>query len=506
MNNSTIVLEKSKFFLSRAVTYFSFLLIPVWVQKTLELNLFGQAVLMLLYMLFIAGQWYLLGKEVDHRLKIYFRANSSIDRVVYRLVVGMAVMVLLFNVILLFPEAWTKHFFWGFWAVLGLFYSWPTRGKIIEESVSTQFGEYRFLDNFEKTVLFLVILMVLVSVPVFPYFDNPDSLKILIDSDEKVSQQYWNFLAVNYFPFRRFPNLTYLAWCLHFYFVGSVLYLLSFYGVLRFFFSRRLSILGLFGLVSTWSWSLLLQKDPFSALLTSFSILWIWGILWAVKSATYRSGLMYGLLCYIGTCLNYSFFPLFPLGLLMLHFWHMADKTTWYRQQFLRYTSLGAVGCAVVLLYHLDLQAFDHGWDPEGLGIFLWNLVRRKAFYALSVVGVILLVLSFSPWIRRKFAAFTLDRPRLAHLGGATLAAVVVGLTLEKNLIRGFGLMWLLPFLALVPLEWIFQVISRLRSKRNMIYVAYVLVCLLDSHFEGRVRITAKFFKSSPSSHRISTN
>ena len=87
-----------------------------------------------------------------------------------------------------------------------------------------------------------------------------------------------------------------------------------------------------------------------------------------------------------------------------------------------------------------------------------------------------------------------------------TLILVLVGLFLEKNLLRGFGLMWILPFLGLIPLEWIFQVISRSRSKRNIIYVVYVLVCLLDSHFEGRVRITAKFFKSTPVQEQISGN
>ncbi len=506
MENSTILLEKSKFFLNRAVIYFSFLLIPVWIQKSLELNLFTQALLMLLYMVFIASQWYLLGKEIDHRLKIYFRANSSIDRVVYRLIVGNAFTMLLFNMVLIFPEEWTKHFFWGFWAVLGLFYSWPTRGKIIEESVSTQFGEYKFLDNFEKTVLFLVILMVLVSVPVFPYFDNLDSLRILIDPDEKISQQFWNYLTVNYHPFRRFPHLMYLAWCLHFYFVGTVFFMMCMYGVLRFFFSRRLSVLGMFAMVSTWSWSLLLQKDPFSALLTSFAIMWIWGLLWAVKSATYRAGLMFGLLCYVGTCINYSFFPLYPLGLIMLYCWHMADKSTWYRTQFIRYTSLGAIGCAVIFLYHIDLDFSGHGWDLRGLGIFISNLVKRKAFYALAPVGALMLAITWIPRLQKRFADFTLDRPRLAHMLVATVAVALVGLVMEKNLVRGFGLLWLLPFMALVPLEWIFQVISRSRSRRNMIYVAYVLVCLLDSHFEGRVRITAKFFKNTPVPQRLNNN
>jgi hypothetical protein len=62
----------------------------------------------------------------------------------------------------------------------------------------------------------------------------------------------------------------------------------------------------------------------------------------------------------------------------------------------------------------------------------------------------------------------------------------------------GFGLMWFVVFLSILPLEWIFQTISRLRSRRNMIYLVYILVCLLDSHFEGRVRMVFDFYHSPP--------
>src|SRR5690606_35595065 len=144
---------------------------PVWVHKLLEINLFTQSLLMLAYLLFMAGQWYLLGKEIDHRLKIYFRANSSIDRVLYRVIIGNATMVLVFNIMSFIPESIVRHFFWGFFGVLGLCYSWPTRAKIIVESVSTQFTEYKYLDSFEKTVLFLILAMFLASMPSFPFLN-----------------------------------------------------------------------------------------------------------------------------------------------------------------------------------------------------------------------------------------------------------------------------------------------------------------------------------------------
>jgi hypothetical protein len=69
-----------------------------------------------------------------------------------------------------------------------------------------------------------------------------------------------------------------------------------------------------------------------------------------------------------------------------------------------------------------------------------------------------------------------------------------LALTIERQLVESFGLLWVLVFFSLIPLEWLFQNISRLRSKRNMIYVIYILICLLDSHFEGRIKILSKLF------------
>jgi len=156
-NGSNIFKIKWKFFTYRVVSYFSFLLIPVYVQKGMHIPSWLMGLMMTLYILFIVSQWFLLGKEIDHRLKIYFRVNSSIDRVVYRLLLGMFFFVMLFNLINLFDSKWIYNCYWITWAVLGLFYSWPTRGKIIQESVSSNFGEFKFLDNFEKTLLGLVV-------------------------------------------------------------------------------------------------------------------------------------------------------------------------------------------------------------------------------------------------------------------------------------------------------------------------------------------------------------
>jgi hypothetical protein len=446
----------------------------------------------------MAGQWYLLGKEIDHRLKIYFRANSTIDRVLYRVIIGSAAMMLIFNVMSFIPSSIIRHFFWGLFVLLGLFYSWPTRGKIIEESVSTQFTEYRYLDAFEKTVLFLSIAMFLVSMPSFPFLSNLETFKLVIDPDEKINGQLWSHLQMIFFPFRRFPHLVNLGWSMYLYFVSFIFYMMAFYGILRFFISRRLSMLGIFALVSTWSFSLFLKRDLFACSSTTFSVLWIWGILWCIKSATYRSGLMYGLLCYLGVVLNYNHFFLFPIGLALLYFFFLEDHTDWYRGQFVKYTFLGLFLIVLTLLTHVDLTFFEDGMTFHQMNSWVSTLLKRKSFYALSIIGLISLAMLIMRPKYKMFSTFIIDVKRLREFVLLVVILIVLGLTVEKNLVLSFGLLWFVVFLCILPLEWIFQTISRLRSRRNFIYMIYVLVCLLDSHFEGRVRIVFDFYQSPP--------
>lgn len=496
--NSNILWEKTKFFISRALTYFSFLLLPVWIQKSLELNMFIQSILMVLYLMFMAGQWYLLGKEIDHRLKIYFRANSSIDRILYRLVIGNATMMLIMNLMAFIPDNIVRHFFWGFFVVIGFFYSWPTRGKIIEESFSTQFTEYRYLDSFEKTVLFLSLAIFVTSMPSFAFLNNLETFKLLVDPEEKINGQLWSYLHMNFYPFRRFPHLVNLGWNMHFYFVSFGLYLLAFYGIMRFFLSRRLSILGLFALISTWSFSLFLKKDIYSCVSTTFPLLWVWSVLWCVKSSTYRSGLMFGLLCYAGVVLNYNNVFLFPVGLVLLYFLFLKESTDWYRMQFVKYTSLGMFLILITLLTNIDLRFFEDSLSLWELKKYFSTLIYRKAFYSLSIIGFVSLLFFLYKPKHKVFSTFSNDGKRLKDLLLLVLCLIILSLTVEKEIVTSFGLLWFIVFLSLFPLEWIFQSISRLRSRRNFIYMIYVILCLLDSHFEGRVRIFYNFYQSPP--------
>jgi len=498
VKKSNILFEKTKFFLIRIFTFFSFLLLPVWIQKSMEINIVVQSLMMLFFLIFMAAQWYLLGKEIDYRFKIYFRANSTVDRILYRLIMGFSAMIIVYNLMAILPSEIVHHFFWGFFIVLGIFYSWPTRGKIIQESVATQFSEYKYLDSFEKTVLLISVLVFFVSLPSFPFLSNLETYKLIIDPEERINIQMWNYLQFNFFPFRRFPHLMNLGWSMHVFFVSLGFYLMAFYGTMRFFLSRRLSLLGIFALVSSWSFSLILKRDPYSCLYSTFSLIWIWSILWCVKSATYRSGLMYGLLCYLGVLINYNFVFLFPLGLGFLYFSFLKETTQWFRLQFVKYSFLGLVLIIMTILLYSETSFLNNGYSLNQFFNNYLVLIKRKAFFSLSILGLITLFVIFVSEKFKLFQILVLDLERLKQLMILIFCISLYGILGERDLVKNFSLLWILVVFSLLPLEWVFQSLSRLRSRRNFIYAVYILICLLDSHIEGRFKIIYNFFNSPP--------
>ncbi|MBT3979873.1 MAG: hypothetical protein HOE90_00890 [Bacteriovoracaceae bacterium] len=494
MENSGILRIKSKFFLIRVLSYFSFLLLPIWLQRGIELNLAGQCLLMTVYILFMVSQWFLLGKEIDHRLKIYFKVNSSLDRVIYRLMLGKIALVLYFLGLSLIPAHLVKHFFWGTWVVLGIFYSWPTRGKIVRETVTSELAEFRYLDSFEKTVLFLILLLFLFSLPELPVLNSTEALKLYFDSSELISEQYWTFMKLHYFPFLKRPELLKVGWCLHFYVIGMGLFLLTFYAILRFFFARRLSILGVFALISSWSYSKILGVKLGVSLPMSFSILWVWALIWIPKSSTYRLGLFIGLLGYLGTIINNNYYLLILLQWSLLYLFLPKDKTYWYKRQFFKYSIFGIAISTMTFLFRIDENTL---FNPLDWNVYIPQVLKildRKAFFSLCFPGVILFIVRSVSKRANILSGPHIDLSLINQFLTVFCSLAVYSILFEGTLVEYFSIMWILTFFSLIPIEWIFQSISRLRSRRNMIFGVYAIICLLDSHFEGRVKIFLKLF------------
>lgn len=487
---SGMLVEKSKFFIYRSLTYFSFLFIPIYIPKLVDLPPQWSFVFMIFYSLFMFGQWFLLGKEVDHRLRIYYRVNSSIDRVIYRALLGMFLTMIYFSILSFFPGKWIYNLFWVTWVVSGIFFSWPTRGKIIKESMSTNLGEFRYLDSFEKTLVGLLVILFLATFPELPSFSTISSLKLFFDPNELILPYYWDFVNVTYFPFKKYPDLLRMALAGHFYIIGSCFYLLCFYALCRYFVSRRLSLLAVFALLSSWSFSKTLAYHAGSSILGTYLMILVWSLLWCSKSSTYRSGLFMGLVSLYSLVLNrYNIaMPFLIIGLSYVFL--IGQKTIWFRKQFLRYSILG-IALSVIFI-------FSYGEVISEVEIFLslekaWEnflkIWKRKAFFALSFIGAPLII-SKIIWPELKFIkGFILDKEKVKEMFVALGIFFLYGIFFDENLYGGFSLMWPIALVSIFPLEFLFQSMSRFRSNRNMIFLIYIIVCLLDSHFEGRVKI-----------------
>jgi hypothetical protein len=447
--------------------------------------------LMTLYVVFMMTQFFYLGKELDHRLKIYFMVNSSLDRVVYRVLSGMSIMVFYFNFLNLLPGKWIYNAFWITWALLGLFYSWPTRGKIIQESVTSNFSEFRYLDAFEKTIFCLCILFLIFSIPMFPILTDIEALKLLTDPTEKVSPYFWNFFNVLYYPFKKYTLLMKIAFLVHFYIFGVAFSMLSLYALLRYFVSRRLSILGAFVYISTWPLYKMYVNSISGIISQTFIISWVWAIFWISKSSTYRSGLFLGLIALLATLLNHFYFYLIIPSSLLIFVLFIPDKTIWYKRQLLKYASFGFIASAVV--YYMGFDKFGGKTFSENLSVIH---VLSKAFYSLTYFGVAIFLLKILNTKSKLLNSFLIDKLKLKATLIIISFFILFAILIDASYMEPMAIIWFIVLLSLIPLELLFQNIARLRSKRNMIYLVYIIICLLDSHLEGRIKIFLAILKS----------
>lgn len=487
-----VFILKSKFFLLRIFGYFSFLFIPIYTQKYFNSNSWLKFGMMLFYLFFLVGQWFLIGKEIDHRLKIFFKVNSNMDRVLYRTISGLIFFIFYANIISLLPHKWIYNFYWITWVLIGIFFSWPTRGKIIRESVTSNFTEFKFLDSFEKTTLGLIFMMVFFSIPKISAVGSVSKLLEVYDPFSSFSSILWNFLKVSYYPFFIRPNIYIIGLSMHFYFIFQVIFLLTFYALLRFFFSRRLSLLGIFALVSSWGYALAIYQAPGTALSMSFPLIWIWSILWVIRSSTYKTGLYLGLVNSFGVIINPKFAVLIPMQIPLFLWVFFKSETKWFKRQFFKYLSFGFILSLVVLFFQRDFWGLN-------IGNGLWNDIvfhlRKKAFLSISLLGIFILIFKKFRDKKSIFNDFYFDKKRFNEMMLFSSMFLFVDFFWGGFKHIHFLVISIMIFFSLIPLELLFQKTSRLRSSRNIIFVVYLLICLLDSHFEGRVKIFLKMFE-----------
>ena len=279
----------------------------------------------------------------------------------------------------------------------------------------------------------------------------------------------------------------------------------SFYSFLRYYFSRRSAILGIFIFTSTWPISQLLSVDLTQLFLQKTTLLMLWVTIWGHRALTYRSGLIVGLIFFYATCIEPLAFVLIPLMLLLHLVTLPKEKTLWYKLEWLKFL---APGFLLSLFAYLSSNTAAKSVDSHFYKTIddLSMLMSGKAIFSLSIFGLVLVVWSSLSNIRpfhklnQSFLRnFTFKRNfhemwmPLVYI----LSLFILSISYSSFFFTGFSTMWILTALSIVPIELIFHKLKVYRSKRNMIYLLYILITLLDSQIEMRLRISAKMFLPS---------
>lgn len=448
----------------------------------------------MIYSFYFLGFFYLVGKEVDYRLKIYFRSNSSLDRLFYRFFSGFFVSMIVVSFLSLFPAQIQKVYFWLFWVLAGFLYIWPTRAKVLKEPFLKEVSEFKYLDNFEKLLVVLCAVLAFISIPPFQEIYDVKLFWNHYDSSEIIHPFFHSILNFLYIPVQGMGSILTTSWHMFFYFMTYFTLLLGGYCFFRFFFNRRLSLLGVFSIAT--SWPVVIIWEHYSLLggfVASFSLLWFWSVLWMNRSSTYRSGLFIGLLSCYGYMLFNGNLPFYLLSILLAWFLFFRGKTLWFKKQFLRYSLLGFI--VLINLVIFDKRGFT-GFFPFELGRFFsqWSYnFTHKDFYILSVLGL-LVILFFSLNIKGFADKFHIyNRELFGKLLISFLGFTFISLIFSTQGLSYINSIWMMAFVSLVPLEWLFQATRRLRSKSNLIYGIYIVICLMDSRIEGRIKNLVKF-------------
>jgi hypothetical protein len=226
-------------------------------------------------------------------------------------------------------------------------------------------------------------------------------------------------------------------------------------------------------------------------MMTTYSLIAVWAFFWVVKSSTYRSGLFLGLISFYGMLINQTFILLPLVQYLILYFLTLKDRTWWYKRQTIKYATFGWMLSIALVVLNLDQFQILFSNNSNITSLFS-KLLYRKAFFILSIFGFVIVLFKYLFPRMKYIKDFNLNTELLRYLIIMILFFFVDSFVFDSYLFRDFSMMWVICYFSLIPIELIFQSITRMRSSRNMIYFVYILICLLDSHFEGRVKIFLK--------------
>jgi len=476
MNNWAV--KKLVFFISRVIIFGCALLLPLYFDKFHSVHKIYGYLAVLSYFCFVLMNWYLWGKEINYRFKVYARANSSVDRILERILLGSVVSIFVLSCISLFKGFDERLLYWIFWTIAVSFFSYPTKRRIIDRKISFEFSELKFMDGFEKVIFAVIVIIFLISIPSFPVFHGTDAIKVYLDPGELIHDQLWGFYDLILFHGRAVTDLNNFAYFYFSYLLFFGLFVISFYCILRFKFTRKVSLIGTLSIICTRYLYYLLFNHVSDLLSTATMMTLCWVFLWSLKSSTYRSGLLMGLIGYFCLLVNIKMLILHAALTIVFILYKYQESSLWYLKQFIRYTLVGAALTFLTLLLHHGFQISFNSLNFYEFITQLKIIFTSKSFFILAVPGLFILL-------------FDLTSSRDSELRKISIFFVLAlfwGFFFEIGAIRSFFIVALISFVCMLTLDKILMKVSINKSHQNLIILFYVVMCMMDSSIEYRVK------------------
>jgi len=403
----------------------------------------------------------------------------------------------LFNGLSILPGKWQVNFFWITWILIGLFYSWPTRGKIIQESISSNMSEFRYLDVFEKTILSTTLILFFISISFIPPLQTAEGLKIFYSTGQSISPLFWDFVRMTLIPFKNHSHLSTYAYFSFMHYLSLGMYLLLIYGVSRHFFSRRVSLMSALLCISSWMFYKNMLNYPASLASAVPTILFFWVFLWMKKNSSYRATLFVSLTCFYTSL----FFPLLGIFQLLcaLIILLLRKNTQWIFFQHIKYAATGVVLLFLNILYWMPVN-FSNSQANVHILDFFRDLMRDKGIHIIFIISFVLMIYSvFAHKFSELKKILILEFKTLITLVSLILYGLITFiLSYYSHFSTGVlftNTYWIIPIITMLTLDQIFLHLNKLRSKRNFIISIYYLIIMLDSHTEGRFKALLEVFK-----------
>ncbi|MAW07249.1 MAG: hypothetical protein CME61_03090 [Halobacteriovoraceae bacterium] len=477
-SSDNLVKNKINFSLKRLLYFVLFTLFSYFVSfSSRSISNFTYSIFTII---FIAYNFYLTGDLIEYVLKIHYRAFSSLDRLISKILLGLFFTSITF---FLSRDFFTSSFFiYTLWAINLIYFIYPTRSRLYDFSVRSHFSEFKYLDKTEKIILFFIFLMLLFSVPTGSLFfsiSNQSEGLILFNS-------MVDALGVNL-------NKSIRLISYHYVLTGSLAMLIS-YSVFRRFFSRRVCLFGIFLIQTNWSFYKLYNADPEVLTYAFYMLSLLWLYFFVRKSLSYKSGFLMGLILPSAIISLFDIFFSFSLLFIFTAFNLIRNKNYWFFLQFLRYLLPGVIFC-LLLVSAYKLPLFDLNLSFENSVEVLLQALKRKGFlvtgtfsFAIILLGSLGISKVSLDWLKARQFNKILWPCLFIYLLVLYFFGVVEIPSIITLIIIYF------TFMSLVFTDFIVWSLSDKRDYRTIFMLLIFLMALLDSHFDGRVKNFISFF------------